>query len=169
MLITFLIYDHFGWSLLIFTLAGISDALDGFIARRFNQKTSLGAILDPVADKLLLMTGFIMLSLRSLDLTTRIPLWLTITTIGRDLLILISCIAIHLATGYKNFPPSILGKITTAVQLLTVLVALVGNYKRETLPSFSFFVYLTLVLTILSGLHYFYVGTRIINNAKYGS
>src|SRR5947208_10318395 len=74
------IYGYQGWGLLIFIIAGVTDGLDGLIARHFKQKTDLGALLDPIADKLLLTSAFLILSLSTVDLSNRIPLWLTITT-----------------------------------------------------------------------------------------
>ena len=158
-----IVYNHFGLGLIIFLVAGVTDALDGLIARRFHQQTTLGALLDPVADKLLLTSSFITLSLYSLPLTTRIPLWLTITAISRDVLILISAIIINLATGQKHFPPSIYGKMTTVLELITVLAALVGNYGKIRLPYFSVFVYVTLFFIVFSGLHYFYRSTHLMS------
>ncbi|MBI1747213.1 MAG: CDP-alcohol phosphatidyltransferase family protein [Acidobacteria bacterium] len=154
------VYRHFGWALSIFLIAGITDGLDGLIARRFHQQTTLGALLDPIADKMLLISAFVVLSLPSLNLSTTIPLWLTITTLSRDLIIVISCVIIHLATGDNQFPPSLFGKATTVVQLVTILAALLGNYLEIHTPYFSVVVYLTLFFTVLSGLHYFYRATK---------
>ncbi|HLV02540.1 MAG TPA: CDP-alcohol phosphatidyltransferase family protein, partial [Acidobacteriota bacterium] len=81
------IYDYLGLAILTFFLAGVTDMLDGLIARKFGQKTPLGTFLDPIADKLLLVSAFVVLSLDSLNLAVRIPLWLTITVISRDLIL----------------------------------------------------------------------------------
>lgn len=156
-------YDHQGWGLLIFVVAGITDALDGLIARHFKQHTELGALLDPIADKLLLTSTFLILSVSTLQFSNRIPLWLTITTISRDVLLVISCLLISVTTGYKSFPPTLAGKLTTFFQLLTVLVALVGNYLGLRVSFFPLIVYVTLGLTVLSGLQYMLRGMRIFN------
>lgn len=158
-----LTYNHQGWALAVFIIAGITDVLDGLIARQFKQNTDLGALLDPIADKLLLTSAFIMLSFSTLDLTNRIPLWLTITTISRDVLLVVSCLLINVSTGYKDFPPTLYGKLTTFFQVLTVFVALVGNYLRSDVPYFEAVIYLTLAFTLVSGLHYVRRGLRIVS------
>lgn len=164
------VYRHYGWALVIFFLAGVTDGLDGLIARRFHQQTTLGALLDPIADKMLLTASFVVLSLPSLNLATPVPLWLTITTISRDFIIVISCVIINLATGDNQFPPSMLGKMTTVVQLATVLGSLFGNYRGFYFPYFKVFVLLTLIFTVASGLHYFYRATRVMSRySKNGS
>src|SRR5262249_58830870 len=81
------VYGHFGYALGVFVVAGVTDALDGLIARRSGQKTSLGAWLDPMADKLLLVTTFIVLTIPGLGLANRLPLWLTVMVISRDVVI----------------------------------------------------------------------------------
>lgn len=158
-----LIYGHPTIALVIFFLAGVSDALDGLLARALQQKTELGSLLDPMADKLLLTAAFITLTIPWLPVALHIPAWLTILTISRDVLIAVSALIIHLQTGHSEFPPSLLGKCTTAVQLLTVGDCLLANVWRDfgTLL-FRPFVYVTLLLTVVSGLHYFYRSVSII-------
>lgn len=155
------VYGRLGSAIAVFLLAGMTDALDGLVARKFNQKTSLGAFLDPIADKLLLVSSFIVLSLNSLELTVHIPVWVTITIIGRDILLVISVLTINLTAGHRVFYPSIFGKATTAAQLLTVLVTLAANYLKVQFFFFFPLLYVTLALTIISGLHYFGRGLRI--------
>ena len=155
------VYNYLGGALAIFLLAGVTDLLDGLIARRFGQKTPLGTFLDPIADKLLLISSFIMLSLTTLELTVIIPLWLTITVIGRDILLVVSVVIINLTMGRRLFSPSILGKATTASQLLTVLVVLVANYLKVTVPFLRLLLYLTFALTVTSGLHYLAKGMKM--------
>lgn len=156
------VYGHYGGALAVFILAGVTDVLDGLIARKFDQKTPLGTFLDPIADKLLLVSCFILFSLTSLPLTLRIPLWLTITVISRDVLLVVSVLIINLTMGRRLFPPSLCGKATTASQLLTVLAVLWGNYFELELPFFDLLLYATLLLTVLSGLHYLARGLKII-------
>ncbi len=164
------VYGYLGGAVAVFVMAGMTDLLDGLIARRYGQRTDLGTFLDPIADKLLLVSSFTVLSIQSLDFPVHVPLWLTITVIGRDLLIVLSVLIITLTMGRKLFTPSILGKATTAVQLLTVFVILVGNYFGFALPGTEILIGLTLVLTVLSALHYLGRGMRIFEyNAQQAS
>ena len=122
-----MVYDRPGWALVTFAVAGITDALDGLLARR-SGPTTLGAWLDPMADKLLLATMFIVLTLPGLGLTSRIPLWLTILVISRDVAIVMTVAIFNLAVARRTFKPSPLGKVATAVYLVTGVVTLYANY-----------------------------------------
>jgi cardiolipin synthase len=158
-----IIYGYPGSATLVFVLAGVTDALDGLLARTLKQKTVLGSYLDPMADKLLLTAAFITLTVPSLPLAAHIPAWLTITSISRDIVIALFALIIHLQTGHSSFPPSLLGKCTTAMQLVTVGLCMLANFVHWVgvvlfLPA----VYLTLLCTVVSGLHYFYRSVRII-------
>jgi cardiolipin synthase len=160
-----LIYDHPAAATMVFVLAGVTDGLDGLLARALKQKTELGSILDPVADKLLLTAAFVTLTIPWLPVALHIPAWLTILVISRDVTIAVSALIIHLKTGHSEFPPSYLGKCTTALQLLTVADCLAANLWRNfgTLL-FRPLSYATLVLTVASGLHYFYRSVKIIES-----
>jgi len=103
-----------------FAVAAICDGVDGYIARRYNQRSELGAILDPLADKLLLVSGIVLLSITWRYFDT-IPLWLTCTIIGRDILILIGLVVIQITIGKVTVKPRILGKIATVLQMAVVL------------------------------------------------
>ena len=118
----FMSYEKYKWALLILVIAGFSDGIDGLIARRFNQHSSLGAYLDPIADKLLLSSSFVVLAFEK-----QLAWWLTILVLSRDLLILTVAVVIILASGYRPFPPSIYGKATTAVQILLVFAVLLPS------------------------------------------
>src|SRR5262245_27349330 len=109
------LYGEFGWALTVFTIAGLTDLLDGLAARAAGQKRSLGAWLDPAADKLLLVTTFIVLTLPNIGLVNRIPLWLTVLIISRDIGIVSTVAIVNLAMGPRTFKPSPLGKLATAV------------------------------------------------------
>src|ERR1043165_5047328 len=122
------VYGHLGWALLVFMFAGLTDALDGVAARRAGQKTSLGAWLDPMADKLLLVTTFVVLTLPGLNLANRVPLWLTVLVISRDVVIVLTVAIINLAVGPRTFRPSIFGKIATATYIVTAVSAIFFNY-----------------------------------------
>ena len=162
-----------GWALGVFAAAGISDAVDGFIARRFGQGTSLGVILDPIADKLLMTAALVVLSLPDhpasfpdFALLNRFPILLTILTISRDVLIVLIALVIHLASGLTRFPPTLYGKITTVVQVVTVCFILLFNSlsvrSERLIPGL---VVLTLVATVFSGFHYILHGARLAASA----
>jgi len=160
-----LIYGHPRSATVLFLIAGITDGLDGLLARKLQQKTVLGSYLDPMADKLLLTAAFITLSIPSLPLVLHIPTWLTVLTISRDFLIALSVLIIHLQTHHTNFPPSWIGKCTTAVQLLTIGVCMLANFEMNwALAIFPFVTYSTLGFTVVSGLHYSYRSIKIIGS-----
>ena len=117
----------------MFVTAGITDGLDGLIARRSGQKTTLGAWLDPMADKLLLVTTFVVLTWPGLGLANRFPIWLTVCIISRDVVIVLTVVIVNLAIGRRTFRPSIFGKIATATYMVTAVVAMVFNYLRLSL------------------------------------
>jgi cardiolipin synthase len=144
-------YGRYQWALGLLLVAGLSDALDGQVARRLNQKSELGGFLDPIADKLLLSGSFLILAFNQ-----RIPWWLTILVIARDLFIVVIAGVIVLVVGYRTFPPTIYGKVTTSVQILLVVAVLAGaafEYPRHLLVN-DLLAYLTAALTVFSGLHY---------------
>jgi len=169
LLITLLLSNHAGWALVVFILAGITDGLDGLIARRYRQASSLGAFLDPMADKLLMTACFIVLSLpdhpRSVPdfaIPNHIPIYLTIVTISRDVFIVMIALVIHLTSGLKRFPPTVLGKLTTITQVLTIGFVLLFNYwGQEATLLVQGLSWLTLAMTLASGLHYIYHATRM--------
>lgn len=152
-----MLYGHQGWALVTFLVAGATDALDGFIARRPGQGSTLGAWLDPMADKLLLLTMFVMLTLPNLPLANHVPLWLTVTVISRDVAIVLTVAIVNLAVGRRTFRPSWLGKAATAVFIFTGVIALYENYLGTTSPLVQVFAYLSLALTIVSGVHYVFL------------
>lgn len=158
-----LIYGYPKLATLLFLIAGITDGLDGLLARKLKQKTALGSFLDPMADKLLLAAAFVTLSVPSVPLALHIPTWLTVLTISRDFLIALSVLVIHLQTQHSSFPPSLLGKCTTAVQLVTVAVCMLANFDIQLARDvFPLAVYSTLGFTLVSGLHYSYRSVKII-------
>ena len=157
------VYGHPGWALITFFIAGLTDALDGLIARLAGQKTSLGAWLDPMADKLLLVTMFIVLTLPDLGLINRIPLWLTVLIISRDVGIVLTVAIVNLAVGSRTFRPTVYGKIATAIYILTGVVVLFYNYLGRRSVIVDATIYAALGITLLSGFHYVFHATRIIN------
>jgi cardiolipin synthase len=157
------VYGHLGAALITFLVAGITDALDGLIARLASQGTSLGAWLDPMADKLLLVSTFIVLTLPGLPLTNHLPLWLTVVVISRDVAIIGVVAIVNLAVGPRTFRPSLLGKATTASFILTSVVVMYFNYRREESVVVDLAIWLSLSLTLVSSGDYFLRLRRLIN------
>ncbi|MEJ2110904.1 MAG: CDP-alcohol phosphatidyltransferase family protein [Acidobacteriota bacterium] len=158
-----LIYGHPKAATVLFALAAVTDGLDGLLARKLQQRTALGSFLDPMADKLLLTAAFITLTIPSLPAPLHIPTWLTVWTISRDVLIALSVLVIFLQTEHSHFPPSFLGKCTTAFQLLTVGICMLANFYGTIAEAvFLYVTRLTLVFTIASGLHYAYRSIKMI-------
>ena len=158
-----IVYGHLGAALLIFSIAGLTDALDGLIARRTGQRTSLGAWLDPMADKLLLVTTFVILTMPSLPLTNHLPLWLTVAVISRDIVIVGVVAVVNLAVGPRTFKPSIWGKAATAVFIMTSVAVMYFNYRGEQSIVVDAGIWASLALTLLSSGHYFFGLRRLIN------
>lgn len=148
---------RYGGALAVLALAAASDVVDGQIARRFHQKSSLGMALDPAADKLLMTTAYLVLSFRG-----ALPWWLTIIVLTRDAGIVVTALLISLVSGYRPLPPTLLGKACTATQVAAVLAAIserahVGFVSPEVVLGF---VYLAGVLTVVSGIHYLIIARR---------
>ncbi len=159
--VIFLIRGLYIPALFVFTIAAVSDGLDGFIARVFNQRTILGAYLDPIADKLLLSSAFV--SLAVLDI---IPAWLTVIVISRDVIIFMGIAVLTLTAKTVAINPSLLSKLTTLVQLITVFAVLI----ESDIAGFGYvegvLFWTAAGLTILSGLHYIYIGLNILQGTS---
>lgn len=155
-------YEQYRWAVLILFLSGLSDAIDGVLARQLNQRSAIGAYLDPIADKLMLSSSFVILAMEK-----RIPWWMTIIVLSRDLLILIVAAVILLISGYRPFPPSILGKLTTVSQIALVFLVLVG--AAYPVLSISWLnqglMYVVSALAIVSGFHYSVTIARRLSSA----
>ncbi|HZL43284.1 MAG TPA: CDP-diacylglycerol--glycerol-3-phosphate 3-phosphatidyltransferase [Verrucomicrobiae bacterium] len=150
-------------ALLSFAVAAICDGVDGYIARHYNQRSELGAILDPLADKLLLLSGIVLLSFRNPHLGS-IPLWLTGTIIGRDLLLVIGLLVIHMTVGKVIVRPRILGKISTVLQMICILwVLLKWDSHFPRLP-FSIWTMSAAIGTGVSGVLYVLDGVRQLSS-----
>lgn len=139
----------FAAALFLAAIAGISDAVDGYLAKRFGWESRLGGLLDPLADKLLLLAGFL-----ALTLIGDLPAWLLTLVIGRDVVIVCGAVAYHNLIGPFKAQPSGLSKLTTLVQILFVLVELLRLAWIPGLPGQREFLWLTAALTVVSGLHY---------------
>lgn len=162
-----LVYGRPGWALAVFAFAGLTDLLDGLIARMTRQRTSLGAWLDPMADKLLLVTTFVVLSVPQTDLVVRFPLWLTILVISRDVVIVITVAIVNIVMGVRTFRPSIWGKIATGTYLVTCVVVMWFNYLGRDSVVVHIGVWCSLVITLVSGFHYIWHASRIINEPSH--
>src|SRR3981189_3104560 len=150
-------YDRYRWALLVLIVSGLSDGVDGLLARSLNQRSALGAYLDPIADKLLLSFSFVILAFKN-----QLAWWLTILVLSRDVLILIVAVVILLVSGYRPFPPSIYGKSTTATQIVLVFtVVLAAAYPNLKLGTFvRVLIYIVTLLSVVSSFHYSFTTAR---------
>jgi cardiolipin synthase len=155
-----ILYHRYGLALSLFLFSGLTDLFDGFIARKFQQKTRLGALMDPMADKLLLSTSFLLLTLPASRLSVAIPIWLAVMVFSRDIMIVVSAVAVALTTGFTKFDPTIYGKLSTFVQIVCVLTVLAANYLEWHQEWIQWLFYLTFLLTLFSGVHYIYTFSK---------
>jgi len=149
-------------ALLIFVAAGVTDALDGAIARLYGQQSLLGTYLDPIADKLLLTSAYVTLAIPGLHHGTPIPVWVTVLVIARDVLLVVVALVLYLAQGVRRFPPSVLSKVTTVVQVTAVVVVLLSGLVQDVEPLALGIVYLAAALTLASGLDYVRRSNRLV-------
>lgn len=155
--VIFLIRGQHGYALAVFIFAGISDGLDGLIARMFNQRSDLGAVLDPIADKLLLTAAYI-----SLGILKDIPGWLAVVVISRDVLIVTGVAVLAFTDIQFDIRPSLISKWTTVVQVLTIAVGLMSLSFSGADTVLTVLWWITAGMTVLSGLHYTYLGLHIL-------
>jgi cardiolipin synthase (CMP-forming) len=170
--VTMLFYQRFIVALAVFVCAGLTDGLDGLLARRFDQRSQLGTVLDPIADKLMMVTAFIVLSMRGIfpppvPSHLPVPFWVTIAVISRDVFIIVGAAAINIMTGFRGFRPSWLGKVNTTVQIVAIaaimFAASVPYYTGYYLPT----VYATVfTFAVLSGLHYIFFASKLLNEDR---
>jgi cardiolipin synthase (CMP-forming) len=155
-------YDSYKWALLVLIVAGLSDGIDGLLARSLNQRSALGAYLDPIADKLLLSSSFFILAFKK-----KIAWWLTIIVFSRDILILIVAVVILLVSGYRPFPPSIYGKLTTASEIcLVFIVVFLAAYPAFHLKLLvHILIDLVTLFSVVSGFHYSFTTTRRLSSS----
>ena len=170
--VTLLFYQRFILALAVFVVAGVTDGLDGLLARRFDQRSQLGTVLDPIADKLMLVTAFIVLSMRSifpqpLPSHLPVPFWVTVAVISRDVFIVVGAAAINIMTGFRGFRPSWLGKLNTSVQVISIAAIMFAasipygtGYYLPTMYATVF------TLAILSGAHYVFFASRLLNEDR---
>jgi cardiolipin synthase len=145
-------------ALIVFVVAGFTDLFDGLIARHGGQQTTLGAMLDPVADKVLLSSSFVALTWSD-RVSLSIPAWLTVTTLSRDAIIVVAVAIVNFTVGRRVFYPSLLGKLTTASQILTAGIVLLLNALPASWSALPWIFGVTLALTVASALHYVYLAS----------
>jgi cardiolipin synthase len=146
--------QHYRAALAVLTAAALSDVLDGTVARLMKQESALGVALDPIADKILMTTGYLTMAFRG-----ALPWWLTIVVLSRDVAILATALLICLVAGYRPFHPSLLGKASTAAQVFTLFIAVCrkAGVPFITLDVLTILIYLTAALTLASAVHYVFV------------
>ena len=152
------------FAILAFAFAAICDGVDGYIARRYNQRSELGAILDPLADKLLLVSGVVLFTFDNAPCFASIPLWLTGTIIGRDLLLLIGLVVIQMTVGKVKVRPRLLGKVSTVMQMLCIVWILLQWNRQFERPWFAIWTYGAAICTGVSGLLYIWDGMRQLSS-----
>jgi cardiolipin synthase (CMP-forming) len=150
-------YEEYRWALLVLVFVALTDAIDGFLARRLHQKSALGAYLDPIADKLLLSSSFVVLAMEK-----KIAWWLTIMVLSRDVLLLVVAAVILIVLGYRPFPPSLLGKATTFFEIaLVFFVVFAAAFPNDRAPVLiHYLTYMVAVFVTVSGFHYAFVVAR---------
>lgn len=141
-------------ALATFAAAGITDALDGYIARTYGQQSRLGAYLDPIADKMLLMSAYVVLAVPGLHHGALIPVWVTVLVIARDLIILTIALVSYLALGTRRFQPNLLSKVNTIVQVVTAIAILASGVWLGLVPLVWWLPYAAAASTVASGVSY---------------
>jgi cardiolipin synthase len=164
LLVVLVLEQDFTWACVVFVVAAVTDLLDGMIARLGHQQTKLGAMLDPVADKLLIGSLLIVLTWGQ-ELVVAIPRWLTVTVLCRDAMLVVSVVIFNLAVDRRVFYPTLLGKASSALQLVTVGLVLLANALGG-LAGLPFVFWATLLLTVGSALQYAFRGSRDDESAE---
>jgi cardiolipin synthase len=160
------VFAHdFRLAVLFFVLSGVTDVLDGWIARTFDAQSRIGALLDPLADKVLLTAAYISLAVPHGQAVV-IPLWLAILTLFRDFVIMLMAFVFYMFEGIKSFPPTWAGKLTTVMHVVTVSLVLLANVVTIATPILHFCFYLSFALVILSGFSYIYRSSRAIEEER---
>ena len=150
---------EFAWALVVFLVAGLTDALDGYIARHGHQATTLGAMLDPLADKMLVGSTYAVMTWSSV-VTCPMPVWLTVTLLFRDVMLVVGVLLVNLTSGVRVYPPSRLGKVSTFLNVGTGAVALGVNAAGECPAPLQWLYVGTLVVLIASTVQYVYLASE---------
>ncbi|MEK6409886.1 MAG: CDP-alcohol phosphatidyltransferase family protein [Acidobacteriota bacterium] len=151
----------FGKALLVFFGASVTDFVDGFIARRFKQQSRLGRFLDPIADKLLTTTGFVVMAIPHAGFPS-IPIWLAVAVVGRDVIIVLGSLVVYLLTKFKDFKPTLIGKINTLVELGLIVWFLVFHTTGRLIFLLPFLYAIVIASLIVSGGEYMVKGISIL-------
>jgi len=151
------LYEKYEWALFVLVFVALTDAVDGYLARTLHQKSALGAYLDPIADKLLLSSSFVVLAMEK-----KIAWWLTVLVLSRDLLLLVVAAVILIIQGYRPFPPTLLGKATTFFEIaLVFFVVFAAAYPNDRAAGIIHYLGLTVAaFVIVSGFHYAFTVAR---------
>jgi cardiolipin synthase len=156
------VFGHeFKLAVWIFVLSGFTDVLDGWIARTFNLQSRMGALLDPLADKILLTAAYVSLAIPHGQAVV-IPLWLAILTLFRDFMMMVMAFVFYMFENVKSFPPTVAGKLTTVMHVVTVSLVLLANVTTISAAVLQLCFYLTFGLVIVSGFDYIYRTSRAI-------
>jgi len=155
-----LLRHQYLYALIIFAVAGISDGLDGFIAKHYNQRTVLGAFLDPIADKVLILSAYICMAFLQI-----VPNWIAVIIISRDIIIALGVAVFGIFNVRFQVKPSLISKITTCLQIATVMVVLFDPAPHAIAMVKSILYWATAGFTVLSGLHYIYSGVSMLQEA----
>jgi cardiolipin synthase len=150
---------EFTWALVVFVVAGLTDALDGYIARHGHQMTQLGATLDPIADKIVVGSTYAVLTWSS-AVSCPMPVWLTVTLLFRDTMLVIGVLAVNLTVGPRVFYPSGLGKASSALNMVTGGAVLAVNAAGECPPAIGWLYVVTLAVLIASTAQYIYMASE---------
>lgn len=159
--INLMIYGYYREALAVFIAACFTDALDGMIARLTKKKTDLGAFLDPTADKLLIVSAFITLVLMEM-----LPVWLVIIVVSRDIILVLGGIVLYFSGHHFVAQPSLLGKATTLLQLVVVILSLLLKAFGTKLEIMTLLQIITAGVTLTSGVQYVVRGTRIVGHSS---
>lgn len=158
----FAVKGRFGAALCVFFIASVTDFFDGYLARNFHQFSTLGRFLDPAADKLLTTASYIALAVTRGD-SPSIPVWLAVAVVGRDVAILTGALALYLARGFKEFRPTISGKINTFVELGLIVLFLAFNLMGRFTGTLPVFYWLALATIVVSGAEYLAQGLGLLS------
>jgi cardiolipin synthase len=150
---------QFRWALVVFVVAGLTDALDGYVARHSGQITRLGSMLDPIADKLLTGSAYVVLTWGGVAACV-LPVWLTVTLLFRDALLVVGVLVVNLTVGPVEFPPSRLGKVSTALNVFTGAAVLAANAMGECPHAMLWLYLLTIGVLLATTAHYVYLASE---------
>jgi cardiolipin synthase len=154
-------------ALVLFSIASVSDLFDGLLARTLGMRSQFGAYLDPIADKVLLVAAYVVLTWPGLG-GVRIPLWLTVLALSRDILIVVMSLVMYLAADVRDFRPTFLGKTTTFSHVVTLFIVLVANVEQVAEPIVLATFYVALALTLASGAHYLWRSATMLERLHDG-